>query len=140
MGQCGLNARGVCTGSVLDIAWNIGYSARAVKRRLRKKYHVGEFTELGFMMSFRYRGGDVYSKEGMLMLGELDSECLCKQGLCCTLLGQESGLCTFVAHDAHALKTTEQQLIAVREWLQARKDLQEVRVSELLDLWHGTYE
>ena len=125
---------------MLDITRDLGYSARAVKRRLRKKYHVGEFVELGFFIKFRFRGGDVYSEEGMLMLSELDNKCLCQQGLSCTLLSQEGGVCTLVAHDAHALKTTEQQVEAVREWLQARNDLQEVCVSGLLDLWHDMCE
>ena len=126
--------------SVLDIVAYFGYSARAVKKRLRKKYHVGEFVELGFYVRFRFRGGDVYSEDGVRMLGELDADCLCKLGLSGTLLGQEHGICTLVAHDAHKLKTSEQQLAAVREWLQNRDDLEEVRVSELLDFWHDMSE
>ena len=117
-----------------------GYSARTVKRRLRKKYHVGEFVELGFYIQFRYRGGDVYSPEGLSMLSALDNDCLCKAELSCTLLGQKDGVCTLVAHDARELKTTQQQLETVRAWLQERDDLEELRVSELLDLWHDTCE
>lgn len=111
-----------------------------MKKRLRKKYHIGEYVELGFYIRFRYQGGDVYSQDGLRMLSELDADCLCKLGLSCTLLGQEKGVCTLVAHDAHELKTTGQQLEAVRAWLLERSDLEEVHVSDLLDLWHDTCE
>ena len=120
---------------VVDKSNVLGYTARAVKKRLRKKYHVGEFREIGFYFTIRVQDGDSLSSSGVKLLTALDEECIRPNGLDCTLVQGEEGD-FFVAWDAHTARTTEAQVRAVRDWLGARADVEKFAVSELCDLWH----
>lgn len=129
--SCGCPAFGVDKLSIL------GYTAPAVKKRLRKKYHVGEFREIGFYFEVSVCGGDYLSTAGVKFLHALDEECIRPNELDCTLVrGNEGDF--FVAYDAHTAKTTETQLQAVRHWLSSRTDVEKFTVSELRDLWHDS--
>ncbi|MCW2486863.1 YggL family protein [Candidatus Symbiopectobacterium sp. NZEC127] len=105
--------------------------AQQRSRRLRKKLHIDEFQELGFSVSWRFAEGtsveiidatldkfvdDVIDPAGLAFEG---SGYLQWEGLICL---QKTGHCT----DAH-----REQVAA---WLKAQQ-LQDVKVSELFDIW-----
>ncbi|PKH25025.1 hypothetical protein CIG19_06490 [Enterobacterales bacterium CwR94] len=100
-------------------------------RRLRKKLHIDEFQELGFSIAWRFAEGtpeeqldktvdalidEVIEPNGLAFDG---SGYLAWEGLICL---QQTGKCT----DEH------REL--VRKWLND-KQLQDVQVSELFDVW-----
>ncbi|ACS86798.1 YggL family protein [Musicola paradisiaca] len=105
--------------------------AKNRSRRLRKKLHIDEFQELGFSVNFRFAEGtlvedidrvldllvtEVIEPNGLAFEG---SGYLQWEGLVCQ---QKLGNCT----DEHRS--------LVRGWLEDRQ-LQDVTVSELFDIW-----
>lgn len=105
--------------------------AKNRSRRLRKKLHIDEFQELGFSVSWRFPEGtsvetidatldkfvdDVIEPNGLAFEG---SGYLQWEGLVCL---QKTGHCT----DSH------RELVG--KWLEEHK-LQEVKVSDLFDIW-----
>ena len=106
-----------------------------MKKRLRKKYRVGEFQELCFEFSFEYKG-DVDSPECELMIRAFDKECLEPNGLVCSGLLQNTG-CNIAVHAADPTQTNEAQRAAVKAWVEARPEIQLTRFGELEDAWYG---
>ncbi|MCQ2371105.1 MAG: YggL family protein [Akkermansia sp.] len=106
-----------------------------MKKRLRKKYRVGEFQELCFEFSFEYKG-DVDSPECEQMIRAFDKECLEPNGLVCSGLLQNTG-CNIAVHAADPTQTSEAQRAAVKAWVEARPEIQLTRFGELEDAWYG---
>ena len=105
--------------------------AKNRSRRLRKKMHIDEFQELGFSVAWRFPEGtseeqidqtvddfinEVIEPNKLAFDG---SGYLAWEGLICM---QEIGKCT------------EEHQAIVRKWLEEHK-LEEVRTSELFDVW-----
>ena len=106
-----------------------------MKKRLRKKYRVGEFRELCFKFSFEYRG-DVESAECEQMIRTFDAECLEPNGLVCSGLFQNIG-CNITVRAVDPTLTNEAQRAAVKAWVEARPEIELKSFGELEDAWYG---
>ncbi len=105
-----------------------------MKKRLRKKYRVGEFRELSFSFSFEYKG-DVNSDACEAFLNELVVDCIESNGMNCDGFMTEDG-CRLVIVAQDPTKTSEEHRAAVKAWLDARTDVEVSQFSELEDLWY----
>ncbi len=105
-----------------------------MKKRLRKKYRIGEFQELCFNFSFEYKG-DVNSTECEAFLKEFVENCVEAQGLDCDGYMTEEG-CRLILSAARPTETSEEQRQFVKSWLEARSDVEVQSFSELEDLWY----
>ncbi len=106
-----------------------------MKKRLRKKYRVGEFRELCFHFSFDYKG-DVEAPECEQFLHAFVEECIEANGLNCDGSITESG-CNITAKAENPVLTNEEQRQAVKSWLEAREDVELQSFSELEDAWYA---
>lgn len=105
-----------------------------MKKRIRKKLHLGEFRELGFQLRFRVR--DTVSD------AELDSwwddfitEAIEGNKLLCGgASGREWNV--FVTLDGRGSATDEHRATLER-WLRARGDVDAIDIGPLVDMWHG---
>lgn len=102
-----------------------------MKKRLRKKFRVGEFRELGFGFTFDYKG-DIESPECEQFLHAFVNECIEANGLMCEGNMTEEG-CNIFATAEDPTKTTEEQRTAVKTWLEGRDDIELKSFSELVD-------
>ncbi len=106
-----------------------------MKKRLRKKYRVGEFKELCFEFSFNYKG-DVAAPECEQFLHALIEECIEANGLDCE--GNiTDDCCNIIAKAVDPTQTSNAQREAVKNWLEARSDVELKSFSELQDAWYA---
>jgi uncharacterized protein YggL (DUF469 family) len=106
-----------------------------MKKRLRKKYHLGEYQELCFDVCYRYKG-DVFSEEEDAFWNEFISDCIVGNGLNCGGSVSMDGTCEYAAYSVDKSQQIENQLAAVQAWLAAREDVELVRCGEYRDLWY----
>ncbi len=106
-----------------------------MKKRLRKKYRVGEFRELCFEFSFEYKG-DVEAPECEQFLHAFVEECIEANGLNCEGNITESG-CNIIARAEDPTRTSEEQRQAVKSWLEARSEVELISFGELEDAWYA---
>jgi len=112
-----------------------------MKKRIRKKLHLGEFREDGFIVKFK-----------LLMVAPKSWKEDCPEweafydafidfveendlgfGGCCGI--QWDG---FVAR-LRGRTCMEQHRDLVRAWLEAREDVSDIDISELIDAWYGPF-
>ena len=106
-----------------------------MRRRLRKKRHLGEFQQLGFELSFRYEASSVEA-ENALLLAFLE-EALEANGLQFGGGGDGSGWSGFAAPNARYGSATNEHRGKVRAWLEARPEVGTVGIGPLRDAHHG---
>ena len=106
-----------------------------MKKRLRKKYRVGEFRELCFEFSFDYKG-DVNAPECEAFLRALIEDCIEANGLNCEGNITDSG-CAIIARAVDPTQTSEAQRAAVKSWLDDREDIELQQFGELTDAWYA---
>ena len=106
-----------------------------MKKRLRKKYRVGEFKELCFEFSFEYKG-DVAAAECEQFLHALVEDCIEANGLNCEGNMTDEG-CNITARAEDATQTSDAQRLAVKAWLEAREDVELKSFGELVDAWYN---
>lgn len=106
-----------------------------MKKRLRKKYRVGEFRELCFEFTFDYKG-DVESPECEQFLHAFVTECIEANGLNCEGNLTDEG-CNIIARAENPTQTSQAQRDAVKAWLEARQDVEVKAFSELTDSWYA---
>ncbi len=106
-----------------------------MKKRLRKKYRVGEFRELSFSFSFEYKG-DVNSDACGEFLNELVNNCIAAQGLDCDGYMTAEG-CRLVLSASNPCETSDAHRAAVKTWLDSRDDIDVSEFTELEDLWYS---
>ncbi len=111
------------------------YLSRTMKKRLRKKYRVGEFRELCFEFSFEYKG-DVEAPECEKFLHAFVEECIEANGLNCEGNITESG-CNITAKAVDPTQTNDAQREAVKAWLEARPEIELISFGELEDAWYS---
>ena len=109
-----------------------------MKKRLRKKYRVGEFRELCFEFTFDYKG-EVESTDCEKFLHAFVEECIEANDLNCEGNLTQDG-CNMVARATDPTKTSEEQRVAVKTWLEGREDVELKSFGELLDAWYGDEE
>ena len=107
-----------------------------MKKRLRKKYRVGEFKELCFEFSFEYKG-DVAAAECEQFLHALVEDCIEANGLDCEGSITDDG-CSIIAKAVDPTQTSNAQREAVKSWLEARSDVELKSFGELQDAWYAT--
>ncbi len=106
-----------------------------MKKRLRKKYRVGEFRELCFHFSFDYKG-DVEAAECEQFLHAFVEDCIEANGLNCEGSITEDA-CNITAKAENPKLTSEEQRLAVKSWLEAREDVVIRSFGELEDAWYS---
>lgn len=106
-----------------------------MKKRLRKKYRIGEFRELCFTFSFEYKG-DVEAPECEQFLHALVNDCIEANGLNCEGSLTDEG-CHILAKAVDPTQTNEEQRSAVKSWLEARSDIELKSFGELEDAWYS---
>jgi uncharacterized protein len=106
-----------------------------MKKRLRKKKHLGEFTEYGrqlvIMRNQKY-GFDEF-------LDAFIEEAIESNGCYCGGGGKEDKL-DVVVELGRRSDDPNARLNRITEWLDARSDVENWRVGEEFDIWHGDYQ
>lgn len=105
-----------------------------MKKRLRKKYHLREFQELCFDINFKHKGITL-SPEGDLFWEVFIMECIEGNGLLSCGISSDEGW-DFTAHSVDKSKSLEGQRDAVRKWLEARSDVEQVSCGDFKDAWY----
>jgi uncharacterized protein YggL (DUF469 family) len=107
-----------------------------MKKRLRKKFRVGEFQEFGFAVELELAGkgmGDAVPELVDRFLGEVvEAGRLCAAGG-----GQGTRWNFFICSTARRGSVDERQRQQVAEWLAAAPGLASHQVGPLVDAWHG---
>jgi uncharacterized protein YggL (DUF469 family) len=110
-------------------------SHHRANRRQRKKMHLGEFQELGFMVDAKLAGGqDAAQRDSLLyrfLLEAVEANGLAFGG------GMNSDFSGFVVSGKAYGKVEESHRELVRAWLESQGVLQQVQVGELRDAWYG---
>ena len=108
-----------------------------MRRRLRKKKHVGEFRQMGFSVECRLRPG-LSPQEFDQFTDEFIQHAVEAHGL---LFGgggsPEHGWDGTLSRDDRYDSTTEADKAAVEDWLQGHPEVLSYRLSGFWDLWHG---
>jgi uncharacterized protein YggL (DUF469 family) len=106
-----------------------------MKKRLRKKKHLGEFTEWGrqFVITRNRKDGfdeflDAFIEEAIEANG-----CYCGGG------GKEDKM-NFVVELGRRSDDPDARLKRITAWLEARPDVENWKVGEEFDIWHGDYQ
>lgn len=106
-----------------------------MKKRLRKKYHLGEFKVHCFDFTFKYKG-ELFSPEEEQFYDDFIMNCIEGNGLNCGGGSSADGTWEFTAHTVDKTRSIEAQREAVKQWLEAREDVQFESYSELKDAWY----
>jgi len=106
-----------------------------MRKRLRKKKHLGEFQQLGFELSFRYRPADAETDN--VLLDAFLREAIEANGLQFGGGGGPGAWAGFAASDARYGGATDADRETVRAWLASRSEITEFAVGPLRDAWHG---
>lgn len=106
-----------------------------MKKRLRKKKHHSEYTEWGrqIIITRNRKDGiddflDAFVEEAIEANG-----CYCGGGGTDEKLG-------FVIELGRSSADSDPKLQRIVAWLRARKDVQDVKLGEPFDVWHGDFE
>jgi uncharacterized protein YggL (DUF469 family) len=106
-----------------------------MKKRLRKKKHHGEFAEWGRQIVITRN-----RKEGIDdFLDAFGEEAIEANGCYCGGGGTDEKL-DFVVELGPNSADPEAKLERIVAWLRARNDVQEFKIGELFDVWHGDFE
>ena len=107
---------------------------KALRKRLRKKQHLGEFQQLGFEV--RFRVGKSVPDAGLdefwdCFIGEaIEANGLLCGGGC----GREWDV--LISPEGRG-SATEEHRDLIQKWLQDRADVENVRIGWLMDMWHA---
>lgn len=104
-----------------------------MRKRLRKKLHLGEFREFGFEVAFRV--ADTVSDAGLdEFLDAFIGEAIEARGRSCGGgCGREWDI--FIIR-AGRQSATEEDRAAVEEWLKNHGAVCDIRIGPLVDAWH----
>jgi len=106
-----------------------------VKKRLRKKHHLGEFTEWGHQLVIIRNRQDGFDE----FLNAFIEEAVEANGCQCGGAGTEDKLEVVVEIGRLADDPTG-KLRKVTSWLEARPDVLEYKTGPLFDLWSDSWE
>lgn len=105
-----------------------------MKKRLRKKLHIGEFQELGFSLSFTLKGEQ--TPEELESFVELFlTHAIDPQGLCYAGSGSQTQWDGLVMLNAMG-SVSEEQRKSVISWFEKAENVENLDASELLDVWY----
>lgn len=103
------------------------------KKRLRKKYHQGEFQELGFAFDAEWSGhfdDESYDRANDAVLDQVD-----KLGLDCGGSFGPKGVSLFICK--HKGTCTQQDIDAFTKLVADTGFVTNVKTSKLVDVWYG---
>jgi uncharacterized protein YggL (DUF469 family) len=105
-----------------------------MKKRLRKKKHRGEFAEWGcqLIITRKEKGGFTEFLDALIEEAIEAHGCYCGGG------GKEDKLDLVVELGRLADKPQE-RLQKITAWLDTRPDVQDYRIGDMFDVWHGTF-
>lgn len=106
-----------------------------MKKRLRKKKHLGEFTEWGRQLVIVRNRKDGFDEFLDAFIGEAieSNGCYCGGG------GKEDKL-DVVVELGHRSDDPDSKLKKISAWLDARHDVERWKVSEEFDIWNGAFK
>lgn len=113
----------------------MGFVRSKLKKRLRKKYHLAEFQELGFEINVSFKS-DFSEDEFDLFLDDFIEE-IEKNSLSVSGGGNFEKWEGFVISTIKFDSPTEKQRTDIEEWLKTRSNVKNVKLGELTDVWHG---
>lgn len=107
--------------------------AKTKSRRLRKKLHVGEYTELGFAVTFLYKNplqdDEIVQFLDLFISSVIESNGLIYGGSC------GNSFDGFVALEKRG-SVTEEQRQKVKSWLESNSNLTGIEVGALTNAWY----
>jgi uncharacterized protein len=107
-----------------------------VRKRLRKKLHVGEYQELGFEV--RFRVADNLSHDAFdAVVDAFISQAIEAHGLLCGGGGKNPEWNVFVTREGRG-SGTEEHRQAIERWLASRPEVKTVQIGPLVDAWYPT--
>ncbi len=106
-----------------------------MKKRLRKKKHCGEFTEWGRQLVIMRNQKDGFDE----FLDAFIEEAIESNGCYCGGGGKEDKL-DVVVELGRRSDNPAARLKRITAWLDARPDVQNRRVGEKFDVWHGDFQ
>jgi len=106
-----------------------------MKKRLRKKKNCGEFTEWGRQLVIIRNRKDGFDD----FLDAFIEEAIESNGCYCGGGGKEDKL-DVVVEFGHRSDDPDTRLNKITEWLGARPDVENWRVGEEFDVWHGDFQ
>lgn len=110
-----------------------------MKKRLRKKFHVGEFREYCFCASFRFEG-EAKIEDVEQFIDNLLDQCVEPNHLCCDafIAPNEMGRLYITGQDAKVADERNREL--VKSWMEQQEGIELVSVSEYFDAWYGNID
>jgi uncharacterized protein len=110
-----------------------------MRKRLRKKKHLGEFRQLGFEVTCQLQP-NLSSESFDRFIDEFLAEAIEAHGLSFGGGGSpESDWSGVVARTHRYASTTEEHRQLVQIWLRHRPEIRAFELSEPVDLWHGKF-
>lgn len=112
----------------------MGLIKSKLKKRLRKKYHVGEFQELGFEIFTKLKfklSENEFDKFVDDFIEEIGANKLLFGG------GGREAWEGFITSAKRFSSPTEEQRNKIGQWLKNRAEVEDVKIGELKDGWHG---
>ena len=106
-----------------------------MKKRLRKKKHCGEFTERGRQLVIMRNQKDGFDE----FFDAFIEEAIESNGCYCGGGGKEDKL-DVVVELGRRSDNPAARLKRITAWLDARSDVQNWRVGEEFDVWHGDFQ
>lgn len=105
-----------------------------MKKRLRKKKHVGEFAEWGRQIIIYRNCSDRFDEflDAFIEEAVEANNCFCGGGGC------ENKLDVIV--ELGLQQHCEERLQKIVSWLQSRTDIESWKIGEKFDLWHSIYK
>ena len=106
-----------------------------MKKRLRKKKHIGEFAEWGRqLIATRNTKTDAEAFQDAFIIEAIEGNgCYCGGSLSDDKLN-------VIVELGKMPEEPESKFARVTAWLDARTDIEEWKAGPLFDLWHGDYE
>jgi uncharacterized protein YggL (DUF469 family) len=108
-----------------------------MKKRLRKKRHLGEFREDGFSVSFHLAGDALSQDEQLDFLDSIITEAIEPNGLDCGGGGGNGSEWYFFITRSGRGSTMEADRTAVLKWLEGQAIVRDISVGPLVDAWWG---
>lgn len=106
-----------------------------MKKRLRKKKHIGEFTEWGCQLLIMRNCKDGFDE----FLDAFIEEAIEANGCYCGGGGKEDKL-DVIVELGRMSEDPEGRLRKITGWLDGRSDILEYKIGPMFDQWHGSYD
>jgi uncharacterized protein YggL (DUF469 family) len=103
-----------------------------MKKRLRKKKHVGEFTEWGRELILEMNPATALDE----FMDSFIADAIEANGCYCGGGGDANHL-EFVVELGRFAGHPDERMNRIKNWLDARQDVQGYKVGDLFDLWYG---